>query len=173
MKWDAIDFKNKTITISRTVIETTVDGKLQLVEKERTKTKSSMRSLPLVDDFEKTLLDLRERQKEYKRVCGNCYNNDYDGYIYVDEMGNLIRPNFITQNFQIMLKSHNLRQIRFHDLRHSCASLLLANGVSLKEIQDWFGHSTFATTADLYAHLDKSTKVSTVAAMLNSGIKLT
>ena len=72
LKWDAIDFRNKTITVSRTVLETTVDGKLQLIEKERTKTKSSMRSLPLVDDFEKVLLDLRERQKEYKRVCGNC-----------------------------------------------------------------------------------------------------
>ena len=172
LKWDAIDFKNKTITISHTVLETTVDGKLQMIAKDRAKTKSSMRSLPLVEDFEKYLLDLRERQKEYKRVCGNCYNYDYDGYVYVDEMGNLIRPGFITQNFQIVLKAHNLKVIRYHDLRHSCASLLLANGVSLKEIQDWLGHSTFATTADIYAHLDKSTKVSTVNAMLSSGIKV-
>ena len=47
-----------------------------------------------------------------------------------------------------------------------------ANGVSLKEIQDWLGHSTFATTADIYAHLDKSTKSSTVNAMLQSGIRI-
>ncbi len=47
---------------------------------------------------------------------------------------------------------------RFHELRHSCASLLLANGISLKEIQLWLGHSNFATTANIYAHLDMSSK---------------
>ena len=48
--------------------------------------------------------------------------------------------------------------MHFHDLRHSCASLLLANGVPLKQIQEWLGHSTFSTTADIYAHLDYKSK---------------
>ena len=47
-----------------------------------------------------------------------------------------------------------MRQIRYHDLRHSCASLLLANGVPMKQIQEWLGHSDFSTTANIYAHLD-------------------
>ena len=51
-----------------------------------------------------------------------------------------------------------LRKIRFHDLRHSCASLLLAKGIPMKEIQDWLGHSTYSTTANIYAHLEKDTK---------------
>lgn len=51
-----------------------------------------------------------------------------------------------------------IRKIRFHDLRHSCASLLLAKGIPMKEIQDWLGHSTYSTTANIYAHLEKNTK---------------
>ena len=53
----------------------------------------------------------------------------------------------------------------FHDLRHSCASLLLANGVSLKEIQDWLGHSDFAITANTYAHLEYNSKLASAGAM--------
>jgi len=170
LKWNAIDFKNKTITVKHTVTQSTLDGTFQLIAKDRAKTKSSLRSLPLVPVFEELLKELKANQAEYKRLCGKCYNYDFDGYIYVDEMGELIKPNFLTQNFSIVLKNHGLRKIRFHDLRHSCASLLLANGVSLKEIQEWLGHADFSTTANLYAHLDKSTKTNSANVMLNTGI---
>lgn len=56
-------------------------------------------------------------------------------------------------------------KMRFHDLRHSCASLLLANGVPLKQIQEWLGHSDFSTTANIYAHLDYRSKISSAQAM--------
>jgi integrase len=172
LKWDAIDFKNHTITIRHTVLEASIDGKYKLIAKDRAKTKSSLRSLPLVADFESYLMDMKKRQTGYKRLCGGSYNYDYDGYIHVDEMGNLIRPGYISEHFSILLVKNDLKKIRFHDLRHSCASLLLANGVSLKEIQEWLGHSTFSTTADIYAHLDKSTKTVTASAMMQSGIKI-
>jgi len=55
--------------------------------------------------------------------------------------------------------------MRFRDLRHSCASLLLANGVPLKQIQEWLGHSDFSTTANIYAHLDYTSKISSAEAM--------
>ena len=61
--------------------------------------------------------------------------------------------------------------MRFHDLRHSCASLLLANGVPLKQIQEWLGHSDFSTTANIYAHLDYTSKLSSAKAMV-SGMAL-
>ncbi len=50
--------------------------------------------------------------------------------------------------------------MRFHDLRHSCASLLLANGIPMKAIQEWLGHSNFAITANLYSHLEYNAKIS-------------
>ena len=80
-------------------------------------------------------------------------------------MGDRIKPDYITSAFEKALKKHGIRKVRFHDLRHSCASLLLANGVSMKEIQDWLGHSTFKTTADTYAHLAFDSKLSSANAL--------
>ena len=87
-------------------------------------------------------------------------------YLCVDEVGNIIRPNYVSEQFPKLLKSNGLRPIRFHDLRHSCASLLLANGVPMKQIQEWLGHSDFSTTANIYAHLDYTSKLSSAQAML-------
>lgn len=67
--------------------------------------------------------------------------------------------NYLTSAFPKFLEDHGLRRMRFHDLRHSCASLLLANGVPLKHIQEWLGHSDFTTTANIYAHLDYKSKI--------------
>ena len=86
------------------------------------------------------------------------YCEDYADYICVDEMGKLFRPNYVTDHFKLLLHQNGLRPIRFHDLRHSCASLLLSQGIPMKQIQDWLGHSTFATTADIYSHLDFASK---------------
>ena len=58
----------------------------------------------------------------------------------------------------IFTKKHNLKEIRFHDLRHSCASVLLAQGVPMKQIQEWLGHSDMGTTANIYSHLDAVSK---------------
>ena len=98
----------------------------------------------------------------------------YEGYstvdlskVYVDPMGKRIRPDFLSQHFPDFLVAHQTKRIRFHDLRHSCASLLYANGVSLKEIQEWLGHSDISTTSNIYTHLDFSSKVSSANAIVN------
>ena len=109
-------------------------------------------------------------QEEYRRVCGRCYNSDYLDYICVDEMGNIIKPDYLTEAFPKLLAQHGLRHIRFHDLRHTCASLLLKNGVPMKQIQEWLGHSDFSTTANIYAHLDYNSKLNSASAMV-MGIK--
>ena len=90
-----------------------------------------------------------------------------DGYIFVDPVGNILKPNYLSAQFPRYLERHGLRRIRFHDLRHSCASLLLANGVPLKSIQEWLGHSDFSTTANVYSHLDYSAKVASSIALEN------
>ena len=162
-----IDFQNNTITIRHTVTSCNLDGKHIQIAQDTTKTKSSMRTLPLVPAFKEKLLKLKEQQEEYKRVCGRCYNKKYLEYICVDEMGTLISPHYLTSSFPKLLEKNNLRHIRFHDLRHSCASLLLANGVPMKQIQEWLGHSDFSTTANVYAHLDYNSKLSSADAMVN------
>ena len=167
LKWDAIDFEKKRFSIQYTVTETNIGGKQTIVEKERTKTKSSRRTLPIVEPFEKLLLELRTAQEENRRVCGRSYCTDYLEFVYVDELGQRIKPGYITMAFQKLLQKNGLKRIRFHDLRHSCASLLYAHGVSLKDIQEWLGHSTISTTANIYTHLDYSSKETSANAILN------
>ena len=83
----------------------------------------------------------------------------------MDQWGNLFTPGVVSQNFSSILKKHGLRKIRFHDLRHSCASLLLANNVPMKQIQEWLGHSDISTTANIYSYLDFSSKISSANVM--------
>ena len=86
-------------------------------------------------------------------------------YVYVNDMGELIKPGYLTQAFPTFLKKHGLRPIRFHDLRHSNASMLHANGVAMKEIQQWLGHSDIGTTSNIYTHLDHDSNVSSALAI--------
>ena len=166
LKWSAIDFERKTITIRHTVTQAMVDGKITLIEKDRTKTKSSHRTLPLVKPFEDLLYAIRDKQDANRRICGDCYCKNYKDYVYVNEMGELIKPNYLTQAFPEFLEKNRLRRIRFHDLRHSCASLLYSQGVALKDILEWLGHSDIATTSNIYTHLDYSSKVASAEAII-------
>ena len=166
LKWDAIDFEENTLEIKHIVTQASIDGKKVLVQADRAKTKSSLRTLPLVPPIRDRLLMLKGQQDTYRRLCGKSYNRDYLGYLCVDEIGNIIRPNYVSEQFPKLLEKNGLRPIRFHDLRHSCASLLLANGVPMKQIQEWLGHSDFSTTANIYAHLDYASKLSSAQAML-------
>ena len=166
LKWSAIDFKNKTITISHTVTQATIDGKCMVIKKDSTKSKSSFRTLPLVPRFEELLYRLKTQQEENRSLCGNAYNTEYTEYVYVNELGELIKPNYITQRFPEFLVKNNLKRIRFHDLRHSCASLLYANGVGLKDIQEWLGHSDISTTANIYTHMDFKSKIASANAIM-------
>lgn len=171
LKWSAIDLVNKTITIKHTVTSGSLDGKLITIEKDRTKNKASLRTLPLVDAFYDLLVQMKEQQEINQQLFKGSYCKDYIGYIYVDALGDRIKPNYITQHFALVLKKNGMRHIRFHDLRHSCASLLLANGVSMKEVQEWLGHSDYSTTANIYSHLEYSSKVSSANTM-NEVIKI-
>ena len=165
LKWDAIDFERGTISVIRTVTTITLDGKQTEIEQQSAKTKSSLRTLPLIGSFREYFLQVKEAQELNKQICGNCYNHEYDGFVFVDELGERMRANYLTSAFPKFLEDHGLRRMRFHDLRHSCASLLLANGVPLKHIQEWLGHSDFTTTANIYAHLDYKSKITSAQAM--------
>lgn len=163
LRWQAIDFMGNTITIDHTVVQFRSKGKTKVIQKDRTKNASSCRSLPLVPQYRELLLRMQERQKQCRKLCGNCYIES--DYIYVNDLGAPYQPNFVSQHFRTLLEKNQLRVIRFHDLRHTCASLLLKNGVSMKEIQEWLGHSNFSTTANIYAHLDTAAKNTSAAKM--------
>ena len=97
--------------------------------------------------------------------------NEFRGNFYSAEEINLLLEAVRGTKLEIpvlMGAFYGLRPIRFHDLRHSCASLLLSNGVPMKQIQEWLGHSDFSTTANIYAHLDYSSKLSSAQAMAAS-----
>jgi len=166
LKWTAIDFENNTLTIQHTVTECNLDGKHIEVASDTAKTDSSLRTMPLVTNFREMLLAKKEKQEHYRKLCGRSYCKEYLDYIFVNEMGERWKPRYLSDGFKRILEQNGLRRIRFHDLRHTCASLLLANNVPMKKIQEWLGHSEFSTTANIYAHLDYQSKISSAEAML-------
>ena len=118
LKWDAIDFEQGTISVKRTVTSTIIDGKYQEFEQQSAKTKSSLRTLPLIGSFREYFMQVKEAQELNKQICGNCYNYEYDGFVFVDELGERMRVEYLTNAFPKFLESHGLRRMRFHDLRH-------------------------------------------------------
>jgi len=152
LKWEAIDFINKTFDIKHTVVR--VDKVLH--KKDSTKNKSSYRSLPMTDTIIQMFKMLKAKQAQYKLLQPRDYIDE--GYVFAKEDGSLINPNYVTKRFKGILTKNNLEIIRLHDLRHSTASYLLYLGFSMKEIQIWLGHGDIGTTMNLYTHVDMEAK---------------
>lgn len=165
LRWSAVNFKENTVTINHTVTEATIDGVKHIIVSDRTKTKSSYRSFPLSDTIKEKLIEWREVQKENRRMCGNCYNTADSDYIFTDELGNRFKPRYIEDTFPKLVEKAGIQHIRFHDLRHTCASLMHKKGLSPKEVQDYLGHSTVAITLNIYTHLDWNNKENAAKAM--------
>lgn len=168
LKWDAIDFQYRRMTIRHTVTETSFGGKFQMILKDTTKNKSSFRTMPLSEETISMLLAMKERQERMQGLFGNRYNHDFDEYVYCFENGDIVRPNWVTYSFRKLLDDNELRRIRFHDLRHSCATLLRHKGVRMEDISKWLGHSNLLTTEQVYAHYDESAKDSTLETISNA-----
>lgn len=157
LTWNAIDFKNKSITIRKTVGRGKYDGVTQFLIKDIPKNKSSYRTLPMFDFIADLLKKYKEKYKLNEKIFGNTYITDYKDFICLMDNGELVKPDYVDRTFSRILKENGFRHIRLHDLRHSCATLLLRNGVPLPEIQKWLGHSNIVTT-QRYSHLDQNDK---------------
>ncbi len=155
LRWSAIDFQSGWITIGTTVVREKVGKNIVSTIHDRTKTQYSRRSLPLCDYTYNYFRFLREHQLSQQRLCGTSYNPNFLDFVCVDDIGNLLNPDFVSQKFQGLLVKNGLRHIRFHDLRHSCATIMLYLGYNLKDIQTWLGHSNFSFTANTYIHSSK------------------
>ena len=151
LKWDSIDFDGNRLTIRHTISQVT-----KPVEKDKTKNSSSFRSFPLVDEAKKIFLVAKEREGQNRRLFKKDYREN--DYVFKWDDGHLYAPEYVSQKFAKLLKKYGLPHIRFHELRHSCASLLLNEGFTLKDVQEWMGHADIKMTADIYGHLDAARK---------------
>lgn len=153
LRWSAIDFQNGWLHIDTTVVkEKDGDRILTVIRDNTTKTEYSKRSLPLCQYSYQYLWTILQKQLAQRDLCGNSYDPRYLDFVCVDDMGTLLQPDHVSRKFQQILKKYGLRPIRFHDLRHSCATIMLYLGYSLKDIQTWLGHSNYNFTADTYVH---------------------
>ena len=151
LKWDAVDFEKNTLKIQHTVVKNR-----SVIAKDSTKSSASRRTYPLIPEVREVLLQLKEQQKDNKAMFGSEY--DKNDYIFVWPDGHLYRPDYITRSFKKVLVQNGLPNMRFHDIRHSTASILYDTGWELKDIQEWLGHSDIETTGNIYTHISKTRK---------------
>lgn len=149
LKWSAIDFEKKTVTINHTVVRVKT-----ISASDTTKTHSSKRVLNLFDTAEKCLLKIHKEQEENKSFFQGEYKNTCN-YIFTWEDGTLYNPNYITKLFCKATKEFGRPEITLHNLRHSCASMLINRGWDLKKLQYWLGHTDTQTTLNIYAHFNR------------------
>ena len=147
LKWDAVDFVNHTITIKHTVV-----ANITVARKDKTKNASSKRTYPLLPDIEKLLLGMKEQQEKDKSMFGDCYIDS--GYIFVRQDGEPYYPGYPSHKLLKVISKNDLPRIRWHDLRHSTASMLIEKGWHMKDISDWLGHNDISTTMNIYGHVN-------------------
>lgn len=170
LKWSAIDFENDWIYINHTIVQVsgcakkTVEGKM--IAKDRTKSIHSNRKLPLYKEVKDVLLKKKERIELNKLIFKNCYNNTYSEYVCVKDDGDIIKPNHISHRFLKLIRRNKMREIRFHDLRHTLGTELNANGMDLKAIGEFLGHGNLSTTKR-YSHPDDRIKQNVASAYEN------
>ena len=140
LKWTDVDLDRGVLKIQRAISRQ--DGK---VVEAPLKTKNAYRTLPVSADA----IDVLVQQR---RKTGN------SEWVFPSPSGGPMSPDSVLHMLQRVLKRAGLPRIRFHDLRHSCASLLINNGCGLKEVQEWLGHSDISTTANIYGHLETQRK---------------
>ena len=146
LKWDSVDFRRKEITIRHVVSRFTT-----VVEKDGTKTESSMRTYPMPPPIEDILMSEKDKQARNRDIFKEKYLET--GYVFTWDDGRPYAPDYLTRKFASLLKKYGLPKIRFHDLRHSCASMLIEKGYNLKDVQAWLGHADISTTGNIYGHL--------------------
>lgn len=153
LKWDAVDFERKQITIKATVV---ISG-TEVTYTENTKSRASVRTLPMSDELVVYLKGVLEKQEQNRIKYGNLYHDD--GFVCAAEDGTVIHPAYVSKRFKKITEEHGLPVIRLHDLRHSAATNLLAMGFSMKDVSVWLGHADITTTLNIYSHVLEESKV--------------
>ncbi|MDP9367447.1 MAG: site-specific integrase [Chloroflexota bacterium] len=146
LRWDDVDLERGVLRISSALQR--VGGKLQLVEPKSTQ---SRRTLALPVALIAALKIHRVRQLQERLASGDRWQDS--GHIFTTTIGTPLEPRNATRAFKAMLVAAGLPDIRFHDLRHSCASLLVAQGIHPRVVMETLGHSQISLTMNTYAHV--------------------
>lgn len=163
VRWSRIDWEKRTVLLDTKIVEYRENGKKKVEPVEEMKNKSSRRTLPLPDPVVEMLQVQKDHREVYRKMFQGSYSTQYLDYVCVNQLGELLRPSYVTDHFRELLEKYGLRHIRFHDLRHTFASLLINQDVPLINVSNFLGHSDLSTTANIYAHLDKASKQASAA----------
>jgi integrase len=146
LRWDDADLDRGTLRVGRALVR---EGGRHVVGE--TKTKRGRRQVNLTPRTVAALKAHRKRQLEQRVKLAGLYEDH--GLIFSSESGTPLNPeNLVKRSFKPLLRRAGLPEIRFHDLRHTCATLLLGRGVHPKIVQELLGHATIAMTLDTYSH---------------------
>ncbi|MBV6697365.1 site-specific integrase [Kitasatospora aureofaciens] len=146
LRWEDLDLAGGTASIRRTLQRTNSSSLTALP----TKTQSSeRRSAPT--PCPRSLQRHRDQQRQEREAAGADWQ--HSGYVFTRPNGAPIEGATLTRHFNTLLRQARLRRIRFHDLRHSAATLLLEHGVELVVIKELLGHAHVGVTATVYAHV--------------------
>ena len=140
----------------RLTIKHTVSKVTTAVCKDKTKNSSSRRSFPLSQEAREIFLSAKTEEQINRQLCGADYEEN--DYIFKWPNGKPFSPDYVSSHFAHLLRDRHMPHIRFHELRHSCASLLLNSGCTLKDVQEYMGHADIQMTANIYGHLDMQKK---------------
>ena len=155
LKWEHINFDTATLSIENT---RTMVGK-EVVEK-APKTEKSTRQLDLIDAIVPVLLAQKAKQQKHKKIC-----NDF---VVTMDNGRPFKPNYLSEAFLNHLRKHGMKLIRFHDLRHSFASIANESGMLMNDISAAMGHSNISVTSGIYTHEFSTKKTKAVNAVAMS-----
>jgi integrase len=148
LRWQDVDFEAGTLAVRRQLQR--LNGRLQLVD---LKTRQSHRTVAVPASVMEKLRAHRARQAAERAALGPYWRGSSDEYVFTSTVGTPLEPRNVVRSFKAVLANAGLPDMRFHDLRHTCASLLLAQGVSAREIMETLGHSQITMTLNTYTHI--------------------
>lgn len=169
LRVEHIDWTAGEITICWTVTQQTIDGKNAITPRPFTKNRKP-KVFTLEPAVERILRELIDEHLQNEDYFGVTYSHEWDGYLLRYSDGKLISPNTVTNYFDKFIREKGFKKIRLHDLRHSCASILLALGYDIRTIQEYMGHNQISTT-EQYTHLYAGKKNTAVASISKQLIK--
>jgi integrase len=149
LRWSDVDLKNCTITVSQQLLNTS-EGLIFCSPK----SEESQRTIKVPGLLLEFLKKQRKQQMDFQSMLGELYKKN--NLVCCHQDGSPLHPSTLTKKFAKVLKENNLKHIRFHDLRHSNATLMLKANIPPKVASKMLGHSTVGITMDLYSHVLES-----------------